>query len=141
MVPNKSFQSSVTIRGAKMAQLFRKSSLNNCWLKNHLKKFTSKLDFKVQKIYIKPPLKPFNRFNKPHFQTNYSGKHHIKYLKSKVAQNVANTSPPYPNLVTLNLKERPRWSVELGTMSPRVASTFTWKILDYPEITYQGQTL
>jgi hypothetical protein len=58
---------------------------------NNAKIFTSKLNFKVQNIYIKPLLKPKNTFNNPCFETVYLGEGLKKLFKHKAAQNVPNT--------------------------------------------------
>jgi hypothetical protein len=50
---------------------------------------TSKLNLKVQNIYIKPLLKPKYTWNKPYFKTDYLGENVKKLLKQKGAQNVA----------------------------------------------------
>jgi hypothetical protein len=52
------------------------------------KRFTSKLNLRVQNIYIKPLLKPKNTCNKLYFETNYFGENVKKLLKQKVAKNV-----------------------------------------------------
>ncbi len=50
---------------------------------------TTKLNLKIQNIYIKPLLKPENTHNKPCFESAYLGKNVINLHKQKVAQNVA----------------------------------------------------
>jgi hypothetical protein len=45
---------------------------------------------KVQNIYIKPLLKPYNTYNKPCFETAYFGKNVINSLQQKVALKVTN---------------------------------------------------
>jgi hypothetical protein len=73
---------------------------------------------KVQKIYIKPLLKPQNTNNKPCFETAYLSKNVIILLKQKVAQKVAiilgyfipsknNNKPPK---VAQLVKNHPIWS-------------------------------
>jgi hypothetical protein len=52
---------------------------------------TTKLNLKVQNIYIKPLLKPQNTYNKLCFETAYLGKNVINLLNQKVAQKVAIT--------------------------------------------------
>jgi hypothetical protein len=49
----------------------------------------TKLDLKVQNIYLKPHLKRENTYNKPCFETAYLGESEINLLNQKVAKNVA----------------------------------------------------
>ncbi len=50
---------------------------------------TLKLHLKVQIMYIKQILKPWNMYNKSCFETDYLGENVMNLLKHKVAKNVA----------------------------------------------------
>jgi hypothetical protein len=53
---------------------FFKSSQNSGQAKKTAKILASNLNLKVQNIYMKPPFKPYNIYNKPCFETAYLGK-------------------------------------------------------------------
>jgi hypothetical protein len=73
--------------GKKSPNFWKKSGQNNGNAKK-AKISTSKLNFKVQIIYIKPLSKPLNTYNKPCFQIAYLGEKCKNSFRKKVAQNV-----------------------------------------------------